>query len=74
MYNTIEDDNIIIEIVEVLVKYKIFPATRLRDLKIRLDYKKMREQKISGKKARQLLAEKHYVSIKTVEKALYGKR
>jgi hypothetical protein len=73
----VEDNNktqVVSDIISVCVKHKYLPHNVSRDFKIRVEYGQMREGGVTGKEARQSLAEKYFTGLKNIEFILYGKR
>jgi len=68
------DQGLTIDLLSVLVKRGIIPKTYLRNEIIRREYKELRESGMNGREARETLAEKHFVSSKTIEFILYKPR
>lgn len=67
-------DELHIDLLEVFVKHQIVPVISLRNERIRLEYKRMKEEGIKPKEARRSLAEKYYISEKNIESILYTRR
>lgn len=63
-----------IDLLEVLVKHGVLPESYVRNEKINIEYRKLRDDGATGKAAREQLAEKYLISVKLVEYALYGKK
>lgn len=64
---------LILDILEVLEKHNVLPAYLLRNERIKVEYKKMRQEGVSCKKAKEDLSDRHNVSVKTIEVIVYGK-
>ena len=62
-----------LDLLKVLVKHNIIPENFVRNEEMKIEYKKMRAEGLSGKQARIKLSEIHFMSIKNVEAILYGK-
>ncbi len=67
-------DELQIDLLEVFVKHKVVPLTVLRNEKIKVEYRKMKEEGIKPKEARALLAEKYFTSEKNIETILYSRK
>lgn len=63
---------LILDLLEVLEKHNVIPTHLLRKERIKVEYKQMREQGFSCKKAKEELSNRHNVSIKSVEVIIYG--
>jgi hypothetical protein len=63
-----------IDLLEVFVKHQLVPEISLRNEKIRMEYRQMKEEGIKPKDARFSLAEKYFISEKNIESILYKKR
>ena len=61
-----------IDLLKVLAKHNIIPDNYVRNEEIRRDYKILKSGGMTGKEARQSLAEKNFCSIKNIEAILYG--
>lgn len=66
-------EEFVIEIISVCTKHGYLPHNVLRDFQIRSEYDKMRKDGISCKKARETLADKYFIGVKSVEAILYTK-
>lgn len=64
---------LVIDLLKVFVKHGVIPQNALRNEEIKITYKEYRSRGISGKEARQLLADKYLTSVKNIESILYGK-
>jgi hypothetical protein len=62
------------DIIEVLLKHNIVNEHSLRDYRIKTDYKKYREDGLTGKEARIKLSEENNLGLKTIEYILYNKK
>jgi len=67
-------DEMHLELLEVFVKHNVVPDIVLRNERIRLEYAKMKDDGIKPKTARANLAEKYFISEKSVETILYYKK
>lgn len=64
---------LILDLLEVLERHNVIPAYLLRNERIKVEYRMMRKDGISCKQAKDELATRHNVSIKTIEVIVYGK-
>jgi hypothetical protein len=64
---------VIIELLEVLEKYKLIPCYLLRNERIKAEYRLMKEKGISSKVAKENLSNKHNLSVKAIEVIVYEK-
>lgn len=80
---TLPKDQIIIKILEALSEERIIARNVLRDITIRNDYVKLKEQGVSSSEARQLLIDKKYTDLNgndyflsedTLRNILYSKK
>ena len=62
------------DLLRVLVKHGILPETFLRNEEIKNTYAELRETGVKGKDAREQLADKYFISAKSIEFILYGKK
>jgi hypothetical protein len=61
------------DMLEVLSKHKFIDDLAKRDYKIRREFDKLvKEDKIPSERAKNLLAEKYFVSFKHIETIVYG--
>lgn len=67
-------DEILIELMEVLEKHGLIGFTQLRNAKMRHDFKELRRSGRRSKAIKEYLAEKYFVSIKTVDGVVYDKK
>ncbi len=70
-------DKLTTDLLEVLVKHELVPSsvlTALRNEKIKIEYKKLRDNGRAGKEARAELADKNFLSEKQIETILYGNK
>lgn len=67
-------DELHIEILEVLVRHKVVPETIFRNEKIKMEYEKMKRDGIKPKEAKAFLAEKYFISGKSLDTILYTKK
>lgn len=66
------ESTLILDILEVLEKHNVLPAHLLRNERIKVEYKKMRQEGVPCKIAKEQLSDRHNVSVKTVEAIIYG--
>lgn len=74
LHGDIMKDDLHLELLEVFVKHRVVPDIVLRNERIRLEYKKLKEDGMKPKEARVSLAGKYYISEKSLETILYFKK
>ncbi len=62
------------ELISVLLKHNVIDEHSLRNYRVRTRYKLLRDEGMSGKEARQKLADEECTSEKTIQYILYGKK
>jgi hypothetical protein len=64
-------EELIRDLMAVLSRHGVNPATYLRDVQIRDRYRQLRRDGVTCKESRLILAEEFYISVKTIERILY---
>jgi hypothetical protein len=64
----------VLDVLSVFTKYKYLPNNFVRNFKIQIEYKELRDSGMSGKEAREKLSNDYCTSIKNIEFILYGKK
>jgi len=68
-----QTNELVVDMLEVLDKHIELPPNLLRNERIKLEYKKMREVGVKSLEAREIIAEKNFIDVKSLEKIIYGK-
>jgi hypothetical protein len=59
------------DLMEVFVKHSLLPESQLRNAKIRYEFEQLKETGISVKQAKEELADKYFLGIKSIENIIY---
>ena len=66
-------NELVIDVLEALSRHIELPPVLLRNERIRLEYKNMREMGVKSIDAREKLAEDNFIDVKSIEKIIYGR-
>jgi len=66
-------NELVIDVLEALSRHIELPPVLLRNERIRLEYKNMRERGVKSIDARERLAEENFIDVKSIEKIIYGR-
>lgn len=67
-------EEILIELMEVLEKHGLIAFTALRNARMKHEFHQLRKTGMRSKLIKEYLAEKYFVSVKTIEGVVYGRK
>lgn len=67
-------NELILDMLEVLSRHGVVSPLAYRNEKIKIEYKVLRMEGIKGREAREMLADRNNIDMKTVETILYTKK
>jgi len=66
--------DLIEDLIDVLERHGLINENGIRNFRIRKEFYEMRDNGFSSKEAREQLAEKYFMSLKNIDRIIYGKR